>query len=362
MVQINQYEPVYSEDEAKAAYDYLHSGGWCGDFKYTRQLEQMIHEYTKAKYVVIVNSGTTALQIAIMATGISGIALVPDYTMPATAYAASLCNMQVRLVDIDEKTLCMDNIKAIDKINTHSASIIMPVNINGRATYDMSNIMHWRSLGAFVIEDSCQAMGSWNLGSHLGTFGNIGVLSLNMFKLISTGQGGVLLTDDERLYTRIKQIKDFGRLGGRGAEYEMLGMNAKFNDLLAVIGIEQFKKIEQKIAAKKRLWIWYYNQLHDIEQVRFIATDLNNCTPWYIDLLVENRDALITYLLSNDIETQPFYQPIHRLKYYQGLGFKDKHFPNACYAADNGIWLPSSMNLTEETVDMVCDKIRSFYK
>lgn len=353
MIRINQYEPVYGQEEAEAVFNYLVGGGWCGDFKYTRQLEDMIKSYTGSKYCLIVNNGTSALTIAVMAFKNNrplshDIIFVPDYTMPATAYAVSLCNADVGFVDVDKDTYNTD----FSKYEYH---VIMPVHINGRYS-------HGAGLSYFSIEDACQGMGSTYNGKHLGTFGNIGILSLNMFKLISTGQGGVILTDSEELYLTMKKIKDYGRLGGRGAEYEILGMNAKFNDLLAVIGIEQFKKIAAKQVAKEMLWTWYTERLAGIEQVKFVKTDTTQVTPWYIDPLVEDRDGLIKYLDENGIETQPFYVPLHRLRCYKHLGYQDKDFPNSCYVADHGIWLPSSMNLSEDTVDMICDRIKKFYE
>lgn len=358
MVQINQYEPVYGKEEAQAVYDYIINGGWCSEFGKTKELTEMIRQYTGAKYALIVNNGTAALQIAVMATRPSGIALCPAYTMPATAYAASLCGMQIRFADVSKENYCIDNEQMLNY--GISSSIVLPVNINGRATYTKDDIK-LININTFVIEDACQAMGSRNNGSHIGTFGNVGVLSLNVFKLISTGQGGILLTDDEQLYLKMKKIKDFGRAGSRGSEYEMIGMNAKFNDLLAVIGIEQFKKIEEKRKAKQLLWLWYEERLHDIPQVTMPNTDVINCAPWYIDPLVESRNELIEYLKIQGIESQPFYQSLHRLKCYSGLGYTDKNFPNASYIADHGIWLPSSTNLTEDTVDMICDYIQRFY-
>lgn len=355
---IPQYEPVYGVDEATAAYNYIIGKGWCGDFQYTRQLEDMIKSYTGSRFCVIVSSGTIALQIALMAIGVNQNhnVVVPDYTMPATAYAVSLCGANVRFIDVSKDTFNFkyELFKNID--NKYDVKIIIPVHINGRSC------VHPFITQYTCIEDACQSMGSFYRGKHLGTFSGIGVLSLNMFKLISTGQGGVLLTDDENLYIKMRKIKDFGRLGGRGAVYEILGMNAKFNDLLAVVGIEQFKKIEHRIESKKNLWEWYTERLADIDEVHFIETNLNDCTPWYIDPLVAKRDELIGYLAEKGIETQPFYGPLHRLPYYKYLGLKDKDFPGTCFVSENGIWLPSSTNLSESTVDMICGRIREFYE
>lgn len=359
-IRINQYEPVYGEEEAKATYNYLKNGGWCSEFGKTKELTEIIRQYTRAKHCLIVNNGTAALQIAYMALG-NGTVICPDYTMPATAYAASLAGLGIELTDINRNNYNLNIMAAYEATDKHKASIVAPVCINGRGTYNLVDIECFHKFNTWIVEDAAQGTGSWHLGKHMGTFGDIGMLSLNVFKLISTGQGGVLLTDNENLYTKMKKIKDFGRLGSRGSEYETLGMNAKFNDLLAVIGIEQFKKLEQKKETKKNLWKWYTERLKKIEQVKFPKTDLKDCAPWYIDPLVERRDELIAFLGQHEIEAQPFYPPLHRLKYYQYLGYMDKDFPDTSYVSDHGIWLPSGLNLTENMVDRVCSKVKEFY-
>lgn len=358
MKRINQYEPLYTQAEADACHKYIMSGGWLSDFTKTREFEQVICDYTGAKYCVVVCNGTIALMIALMACGIQRCnkVCVPDYTMAATPYSVGMLGGQVQLVDINRDNLHMDWAMVDD-----DCFAVVPVSIGGRVFKNYAEAM----IGCtayFTIEDACQSLGSWHKGKHLGTFGDIGVLSFNAFKLVSVGQGGALLTDDEDLYERIKRIKDFGRSGGRGTGYDALGINAKFTDLQAVIGIEQMKRIEWRIGKKKMLWRWYFELLNDIEQIKFVPINLNQTTPWYIDILCQDRDKLIAYLNEQGIETQPFYPPIHRLPYYGYLCLKDKQFPNACYVSDNGLWLPSSLQLDENDVDRVCREVRRFYK
>jgi perosamine synthetase len=357
---IDQIHPVYGEEETNAVTNYMCSGAWLTEFKKTRELEDMIASFTGAKYCCVVANGTIALQIAVMTVPSTRDSrwACPDYTMAASMYAIELSRKHAMFVDIDRETYNIDSDKLQTLVNKGYIEGIMHVSINGRSN-PISEIVKQYKGRIPIIEDSCQSMSSRLNGKHLGTFGDIGVLSLNAFKLVSSGQGGVLLTDNKDYYDKMVKLKDFGRSGGRGSQYEILGMNAKYTDLQAVIAIEQMKKIRCRIDKKKLLWKWYTECLKDIRQVYFIETNLNDCTPWFIDPLVEKRDELIEYLRYHNIESQPFYPALHNLPYCNGSQWG---FPNADYVSKHGIWLPSSVDLERPTVDYICGKIKEFYK
>jgi perosamine synthetase len=357
---IDQMHPVFGEEEIEAVTKYLRDGGWCTDFKKTRELEHMIADYIGSKYCCVVNNGTTALQIALMAIskGSVGSWACPCYTMPASPYSIDLTGGKVYLVDVEKETYNMDLGALWQLIKKGYLSGIMHVSINGRAN-PVSQIAEKYKGKIPIIEDACQSFGSRLNGKHLGTFGDIGVLSLNSFKIISAGQGGVLLTDNEEYYNKMLRIKDYGRVGGRGSQYEILGMNAKYTDIQSVIAIEQMKKLDYRVKKKKLMWKWYTEGLKDVKQVHFIETNLEDCSPWYYDPLVEKRDELIEYLKKNGIESQPFYPAIHKLPYYNSLW---GDFKNAEYISEHGIWLPSSIDLERPTVDYICQTIKEFYR
>lgn len=362
-VKYNQMEPQFGKEEAQAAYDYIMSGGWLTDFKKTREFENMIAEYIGVEFCSVVPSGDMALEIASRALGIGQgqRVLVPDYTHPSTAYVVDRVGATPEFIDVDQNTY---NIP--ENVRDYNVDAVMTVHINGR----LSPIPAFTiAENVPVIEDACQALGSRHRGIHLGTKGHIGVISFNTFKIISTGQGGALLTNDEYLYGEIRKIRDFGRDGGRGSEYARLGMNGKFTDLQAVVGIEQMKKLDERVKWKKRLYGWYEEMLSDVEQVEFIETG-EECAPWYIDPLVERRDELIGFLAQQGIETQPFYQPLHRLPHYSNYNSMDaldcaeldRKLAGASYIADHGIWLPSSCFLRKDDVHEICSEIRRFYE
>lgn len=179
-----------------------------------------------------------------------------------------------------------------------------------------------------------------------------------MPKIITTGQGGALVTDDSELARRIRLIKDFGRAEAGVDSHECIGFNFKFTDLQAVIGLEQMRKLAWRIARKKEIYRLYKTLLSPVEQVRFLPTDLEETTPFFIDVLVPDRPALVASLRTAGIGTRPFYPAIHGEPAFAELG----SYPNSEHAARHGLWLPSSSALSDDEIERVCSAVRAHYE
>jgi perosamine synthetase len=359
---INQIEPWIGEEEKRAVMEYLDSGGWLTEFKKTREFERAIANYVGSRYCSVVSNGTISLVIALMALGIGrgDEVIVPDFTMIASANAVVLIGAKPVLVDIDPRNLCLDLELAEEAISPKTKAI-MYVSINGRC-HDMKEVVDLaKKHNLFLIEDAAQSLGSKYKGKHLGTFGNIGSFSFSYPKIITTGQGGALVTNDEELFEKISMIKDFGRPKSGIDYHEIFGFNAKFTDIQAVIGIEQMKKLDWRVKRKKEMYKLYMDLLEDIEEIEFINTDLQNTSPWFIDILVPNlkiRDELALFLKERGIGTRPFYPPIHTQPPYSWV---NGNFKNAQYVSQKGLWLPSSSNLSDEDIHYVCHRIREYF-
>lgn len=360
---INQIEPWIGEEEKRAMMEYLDSGGWLTEFKKTREFERMIANYVGSKHASVVNNGTVSLIIAIMALGIRNEdeIIVPDYTMIASANAIVLAGAKPALVDIDSSNLCLD-LDLAERAITPRTKAIMYVSINGRC-HDMEKVVALAGkYNLFLVEDAAQSLGSRYKGKHLGTFGQIGSFSFSVPKIITTGQGGALVTDDEELYHKISMIKDFGRTQSGVDYHEVMGFNSKFTDLQAVIGVEQMKKLDWRVNRKKEIYRLYHNLLRDIEQISFIDTNVENCAPWFIDILVEGkgaRDDLAKFLNERGIGARPFYPAIHTQPPYSQI---KGDFKNSEDVSQIGLWLPSSSFLTDEDIEIVSDRIRQYYQ
>lgn len=362
MMQIPQMEPWFDEAEANAVADYMHGGGWVMEFKKTEELEHMICEFTGAKYCVMTNNGTISLTLAMLALGLKSgdEVLVPDFTMIASPNSAKLISVNPVLVDVDAESLCMDLDVAARAI-TPKTKALMYVAFNGRAG-DMNAVVDFcRKHNLYLVEDAAQALGSQQRGKHLGTFGDVGSFSFSVPKIITTGQGGALVTNNEILAAKIRRLKDFGRTGGGSDVHNEWGWNFKFTDIQAVIGIEQMKKLPWRVKRKKEIWQHYHDGLKNILQVEFMTTNLEDTSPWFIDIFVDEPDQLVAFLKERGIGSRLVYPAIHTQKIYAD-SYRGKSFPVAARYASRGLWLPSSSKLTDGDVSIVVTTIREYYK
>jgi perosamine synthetase len=358
---IPQMEPWFGEEEASAVCNYMRSGGWLMEHRTTREFESMIAAYTGAAHCIVTNNGTISLTLAALACGLQAgdDVIVPNYTMIASANSVFMFGANPIFVDVEPETLCLD----IDKTKaalTPKTRAIMLVTPNGR--YPKAGIEPFVRLaeerGLILIEDAAQSLGSrFPDGRHIGRAGMIGSFSFSTSKVISTGQGGCLITDDEEMANRLRRLKDFGRIAGGTDVHDSIGYNFKFTDLQACVGIEQMKKLTERIERKKQILLRYQQALDRVKTVRFFEQDLKNTTPWFIDVLCERRNQLQDHLKERGIGTRAMYSPINRQKAYHCAG----SYPVSELVGEKGLWLPSSSRLSDEQIDRVSDAIRQFY-
>jgi len=358
---INQMEPWFGEEERIALNDYMQACGWLTEFKKTQEFEKMICDYTGAKYCFAVNNGTISLTLAAMACGVvaGDEVIIPNYTMIATPNSVKMFGAVPVFVDVEEETLCLD-IELAKKAITPKTKAIMLVTANGR--YPKSSIEAFVKLAnehnIALIEDSAQSLGSfYPNGKHIGTMGLVGSFSFSAPKVISTGQGGAIITNDDEIAYKISRLKDFGRSGGGIDVHDSLGYNFKFTDLQGVIGVEQMRKLQWRVDRKKEILKRYQENLENIKQIKFFGQDLENTTPWFIDVLVENRDGLQQYLKEHNIGSRVMYSPINKQKAYNFVG----EYPVSDLVGNKGLWLPSASQLANDEIDYIVSAIKIFY-
>lgn len=358
---IPQMEPWFDENEANALNDYMKQGGWVTEFKKTREFERQLADFTGAKYCSVVSNGTISLTLALMACGVGpgDEVIVPDYTMVATPNAVKLAGAEVVFADISPDTLCLDFEKTKAAVTGRTRAIML-VTINGRYPAEMDDVVKFcKQHGLRLIEDAAQSLGSFKDGKHLGLFGEIGSFSFSAPKVITTGQGGALVTDDADLIEKIRKLRDFGRASGGSDHYLSMGWNFKFTDIQAVIGLEQMKKLPGRVERKKKIYGLYEENLRGVSGLSMIPTNLGNTSPWFIDVLVRNgrREELMAYLKDRNIGSRPFYPALHAEPAYALKG----SYPVAELVAREGLWLPSSSKLTDEQVVTICREIQIFF-
>ncbi len=359
---IPQMEPWFGTEEKVALSQYMEEGGWLTEFKRTAEFEQRIVDYTGAKYCFAVNNGTISLTLMAMAAGIKAgdEVIVPNYTMIATPNSIKMFGATPVFVDVEPETLCM-NIECVREAVTPRTKAIIFVNANGRnpkvGIEAFQQLCEENEL--ILLEDSAQSLGSFFPdGKHQGTVGLAGSFSFSAPKIISTGQGGAVITNDDEMAYRLKRLKDFGRSSGGNDSHDSIGYNFKFTEMQAVVGNEQLKKLPWRVHRKKEILAIYANILADVEEISFFEQDLQITTPWFIDALCEDRNNLQQYLKEYQIGTRVMYPPINKQIAYQVSG----EFLVSNKVGVNGLWLPSASQLSNSQVEYVCRKITDYYK
>lgn len=367
-MQIDQYHPYFNRQElARKLSEFILGDTFLTEFKKTEELEKALCDYLKVKYCSMVPSGTLALVCALIAHGVKpgDSVLIPNITMMSTQSAVDLIGAKPIFIDISPNNLCMDIKSAREYIENNPVKAIIYVTLNGRS-HGMGELQEFYDLCTAykvgLIEDNAQSFGSMHNDNTLISCpkDGIGCFSLSFHKLLQTGQGGFLVTNNDYFGNQIKKLKNVGRLEGGADVHEEFGINAKFTDVQAVIGLHNLNYINDQVKIKRALYKLYYDLLKYHHQIRFINTDLKQTTPWFIDIFVEKRDELIQFLKNNGIGTRAIYPPLTNQKLNNP--FKMAHnLPNSYNYSYSGLWLPTSIDLSISDIYYICDKIKEFY-
>jgi perosamine synthetase len=279
--------------------------------------------------------GTAALFVALRATGARNVA-IPALTMIATATAAELAGCEIIFVSNNEIP---------KEVDTY-----VHVSLNGRDCGIEEVIKKYPNIT--IVEDACQSFGSKYKGKFLGTFGKVGCFSFSPHKIISAGNGGCVVTNDDDIAREVKRLKNFGRESGGADQHEYIGYNFKFTDIQAQFVLPQFREIESRIEKKKKIYARYYSKVENIMRP-------HSGTPWFVDVYVDNRDAFVSYLKEKGIGTRNMYPLVPTQKPFASYKTYGTRAQDEAYSK-RGVWLPSSLSLTEEQIDYVIEAIKAF--
>jgi perosamine synthetase len=357
---IPQIEPFIGEEELRQLAEVVEST-WFTEGEKTRRFEQQIAALVGCRHAIAVTNATVALYVCLKALGVGQDqeVIIPDLTFVATANAVIWAGARPVLVDIDENTLNIDPTRIEAKIGPRTRAII-PVHLYGQSA-DMEDIMAIAGRhGLLVIEDAAEGMAAKFQGRHVGTFGQAGCFSFYGNKTVTTGQGGMITTDDAEFSNRCLLLKNHGRTRRGTFVHQHIGYNFCFTDLQAALGLAQMAKLDQILHNKGRNDEMYQKLLADVESVRFPTRD-PRCegVPWFTNILVDDPEALNEYLAAEGIGTRRLFHPIHRQPCYQGRWTEE--FPGADRVYQRGLSLPSSATLTEDQVSQICRHIRRFF-
>jgi perosamine synthetase len=351
-----QSRPFFDENEALACYNYMKNDNFVTEFKYTEQLENDIAKFINVKHCIMTTSGNIAIILALMASniGIGDEVIVPNYTMIATINSIKLLGAKPIIIDVnkDSLTISLDLIKS--KVSSKTKAVLH-VSLNNRHSDIHSIKTYCENNNIILIEDAAQSLGCFVNNNHFGTFGDIGCFSLSTPKIISTGQGGFIVTNNTELANKMRMIKNFGRKEAGNDVFELFGINFKFTDIQAVIGIEQMKKLPERIKRFREIFDLYYNNLKDI--CKMITPPSDTWIPWFVDIFIEKRNDLMCFLKSHNIQTRATYPEINKTPMY----YEDNVLPNSHYISSHGLFLPTHILLTDNDIIHICNLIKLFY-
>lgn len=288
--------------------------------------------------------------------------IVPNYTMIATANSGIILGAKPVFCDIENSSLYID-LKQVESKITKKTKAIIVVNANGRyPSYNIDDLLLLcNKYKIYLIEDTAQGLGSFYPdGNHLGTKGLACSISFSMPKIITTGQGGMILTNDDDFAYKIRRIKDFGRSKGGLDIHDSIGYNFKFTDLQATLGVSQMLQLEERIRLKKNIYNKYFTYLRPFftEDFYLIENDTSYTAPWFFELITKDRTGLKNHLKANGITTREMYPPINK----QVAFGDDGEFPVSNYIGNTGLWLPSFVQLKDEEINYVSQKILEYFK
>ena len=337
--------------------------GFPNEGSLTEQFEKKISKILKVKYALSTTSGTTALYLGLKALGVGfgDEVIVPNITFPATANAVKMSGAKPVLVDVDKKDLLLD-LKSVKNAISKKTKVIIPVHISGRG----NNIVKLKKLASkykiLILEDAAESLFSKYKNFFLGTFGKAGCFSLAPNKIITTGQGGIVVTNDKLIFTRLKYLKDQGRkkksLGGDDFYYSE-GYNFKFTDLQASLGLSQLKNLAFRKQKLKKIYNYYFANI--IQDKNFKIYKFNNEEiPLWTDVWCKNRDKLYYHLLKKNIITRKYWKPLNLSR--PSNNRSDKKFKNSKALNNKLLWLPSALNLDEKDLSKICKSVNSFYR
>lgn len=357
-ITIPWWEPKLGQPVRDSVLEVLDST-FINDGPMTRKLEARMAEIAGLRHGIATPNCTSSLALVLMALGIGpgDEVIVPDMTFIATANAVRLVGADVRLVDITPDRLTIDPDGVAAALSARTKAVIA-VDFNGRAAdYDRLAPL-CKTAGVALFSDAAQALGSISGGRVCGSHALAGCFSFSGHKMFFSGQGGAIVTDDDGLAARLRDLRDHakrdeGQMGDM--RHPLVGFNFKLTSLQAAIALAQLAEKDERLGHARRRDHWYREMLAGIDGIDFIKAQPGEAILW-ADLFSDRRDDINAALYQAGIGARPFYLPLHRQPPYAGA---DEHFPHATRVARRGLWLPSALSLTEEQVATVARVVRS---
>ena len=356
--------PLLSGNEKRYVLECLETTWISSIGRFISEFERSFAHYCGVAHAITVNNGTSALHLALVALGVGpgDEVIVPTLTYVATANAVTYCGAKPVLVDCNPRTLNIDTGAIAGKITTRTKGIIA-VHLYGHPA-DMDPIVALaRQHSLFVLEDAAEAHGAEYKGRRVGGLGDCATFSFFGNKIMTTGEGGMVTTNDSDLASKLRLYRGQGLDPGRRYWHPVVGYNYRMTNIAAALGLAQLEQIDELIQARARLVNWYSRRLKPLSD----RVTMQEADPWTRPVLwmqtimlryggAAERDTIARKLDAVGIETRPVFYPMHLLPPYQE---EATLYPNAVRCASRGLSLPTHGLLTETDVDRICRELKS---
>lgn len=370
---MNITEPYFDNEEIQLLREALDSK-WVTQGPKTLQFEQLFSEAHSVNHSIATTSCTAALHLSALALGLKpgDEVIVPAFTWVTSAHSAEYVGAKAVFADVDINTFNLDP-KALEAAISSRTKAIVVVHLFGKACPMNEIISIAQKHNISIVEDAACAVGTKYDGVPVGSIGDLGCFSFHPRKVITTGEGGMVTTNNDALAERVKALRNHGATGvAPGAdpskpynmsEFDLLGHNLRMSDIQAAVGVAQMSKLRILLDERRELALRYTELLEDVKEITTPIDDSGHTYQSYVIRLNDNnrnkRNELMEHLAASGIQTRPGTHAVHRLGYYQNkYDLKPSEFPNACTAEDTTITLPLFPNMTIDQQKLVVSKIK----
>ena len=341
--------------------------------KFVKEFEKKFSQYNSRKFGVAVSSGTAALEVAIKALNLkkNSEVIIPSFSIIATALCVVKCGLKPILVDCSLSTWNMDPEKVIKKISNKTSAIII-THIYGLPV-DLQKIMNVaKKKNIKVIEDAAEVIGLKYKNKMCGSFGDVSTFSFYANKHITTGEGGMIVTNKKDIYEKCKSLRNlsFSKSYFDRYNHDDIGWNYRMTNMQAALGCGQLKSIKKIVKRKREIGNLYYKHLKKNKHLLF-QENKNNYSRniyWVFGVLLKKnsrskRDLLMRALLKNKIDTRPFFLSMNKQKIFKKMKiFSKSKMPNSEYLSNNGFYLPSGLGISNNEIRYVCNTLNQLLR
>ncbi len=360
-------KPLITKSDAKSVHKVLNTGWVSSEGPNVKKFEEKFSKFIGHKYSVAVSSGTAALEIALKSLNLNknDEVIIPNFTIISNALAVIKLGLKIKMIDCDLKNWNMNLEKVENAITTKTKAIIATHIYNFPFRVDLlKKICSKKKI--FIIEDAAEVLGQKIYKKNCGSFGDISTFSFYANKQITTGEGGMITTNNKIIYQKMLSLRNLSFGKKNRFNHDDIGWNYRMTNIQATLGISQLGRINNIVKTRHSVGLQYYNKLKKNKNI-YIPEPRKSFAKniyWVVAVLIMNKkiklDAKkVMYKLHKlGIGTRPFFWPMHKQKILKNLKMKNsKQFPNSEYISKYGFYLPSSLSLKNSDIDFICKQV-----